>query len=241
MVDILGVRPNLEDYPPQDVARIQDAETILYPTRHYAQPLENAGKKVFPRACQYYYLGNKIRQTTLFKLKDIPMPRSRIFYGRQGNKVFQHFQYPFVAKLPRAMGEGRGVFLINNDHDWRAYLNQTHVAYVQEYIPLDRDLRVVAVAGRLVTAYWRRNPTDFRHNISQGGIPDFNNVPPDGIAFALDVIDQCGFDDVGLDVFHHQGQWMVLEANMHYGLQGLRLAGVSLAKTIDNLILEERI
>lgn len=241
LVDILGVRPNLEDYPAEDLARIQNADTILYPTLRYAQPLEDLGKKVFPAARQYYYLGDKIRQTTLFKLEGIPMPKSRVFYGRQCRDVFEHFRFPFVAKIPKAVGEGRGVFLIESDQAWQAYLTRTRVAYIQEYIPMPRDLRVVAVAGSLVTAYWRRNPSDFRHNLSQGGIPDFQDVPGDGIDFALDVIARCGFDDVGMDVFNHQGRWMVLEANMHYGLQGLRLAGISLADTIDRLIREERI
>ena len=131
--------------------------------------------------------------------------------------------------------------MITNDHEWSNYLNQTHAAYVQDYIPLDRDLRVVAVAGRLITAYWRRNSSDFRHNISKGGIPDFKDVPAHGIDFALDIIHRCGFDDVGLDVFYRKGRWMVLEANMHYGLHGLRLAGVSLSEAIDSLIREGHI
>ena len=113
LVDILGVRPNLEDYPERDLGRIREADTILYPTKLYAQPLEDSGKRVFPRARQYYYLGNKIRQTNLFKLEKVPMPRTRVFFGQQAEKVFQHFQYPFVAKLPRAVGEGRGVFFDN--------------------------------------------------------------------------------------------------------------------------------
>ena len=80
------------------------------PTILYAQALEVAGKKVFPSARHYYYLADKIRQTTLFHLLGHPTPRTRVFYHGQVREVFRYFTFPFIAKIPRGLGQGRGCF-----------------------------------------------------------------------------------------------------------------------------------
>ena len=240
LVRIIGVKPNLSDYGPEERELLNRAEAVLYPTRYYAQALEDAGKKTFPSARHYYYLGDKIKQTTLFHLLGIAHPRTRLFFGRRAREVFNYFSFPFIAKIPRGIGRGLGVYIIKNEDDWREYLSRTHTAYVQEYLELDRDLRVVVVAGRLLTAYWRLHPPDnFRSNLYQGGIISFTDLPEDGVAFALDAARRCGFDDVGLDVCRFGGRWMILEANMHYGYQGLLAAGVSLPWFLEKLIREK--
>jgi len=38
---------------------------------------------------------------------------------------------------------GRGVFLIKNEADFLTYCSTRDVLYVQEYLPIDRDLRIV--------------------------------------------------------------------------------------------------
>ena len=238
-VVILGVRPNFSDYGPEDRERIRLADRILYPTPFFAQSLTDAGKKVFPTARTYYYLGDKIRQTTLFSLMNIQHPATRFFYGRQAKHIPDHFTFPFIAKIPRRSGQGRGVYLIRDHTMLEEYLKQTRIAYIQEFMPLERDLRVVIIAGRLVAAYWRIIPPgDFRANIHQGGDLDFDNVPEEGLAFALEVAERCSFDDVGLDVCRYNDSWYVLEANMHYGTKGLKAAGISLAAVLDSLIEE---
>ena len=241
-VRILGLKPNLSDYDGESRTLIREASQILYPTPFFAQALTDAGKRVFPSARHYYYHGDKIRQTTLFSLLNLPHPRTRFFFGRQVKNVGQCFSFPFIAKIPRDVGQGRGVFLIQNEEDWQAYLTRTRVAYVQERLPLKRDLRVVVIASRLVAAYWRIVPEHgFRSNLAQGGCIDLSGVPEDGVAFALEAARRCGFDDVGLDVCQHKGEWLVIEANMHYGTKGLTQAGVSLAQVLDQLIEEGRV
>ncbi len=239
-VRIIGVKPNLADYTPDLRDLIARENRILYPTSFYAQSLSDAGKRVFPSARHYFYLGDKIRQTTLFEALGFHMPKTRVFFGRQAQNVNHYFKFPFVAKIPRGLGQGRGVYLIHGPDQWRAFLNKSRVAYVQEYLPLDRDLRVVVVAGRLLTAYWRCPPVGgFRSNIYQGGRIDVHNISEEGVDFALKVAGASGFDDVGLDVCKAKGRWMVLEANMHYGLEGLTKTKTSLPEFLDRLILED--
>lgn len=236
-VRVLGVKADLARYDPEARELIASADRVLYPTRLYAQVLSDAGKRVFPSPRHYAYHADKIRQTLLFQLLGIPTPRTGVFFGRHAGEALVHFRYPFVAKKPRGSGQGRGVFLIRDENDWREYLSLGRIAYVQEYLPLERDLRVAAVAGRLLAAYWRVIPPGgFRANLYQGGTIDLKDVPAEGVDFALDVIRKCGFDDVGLDVCRHRGRWLVLEANMHYGLEGVNRTGASLPDFLDRLI-----
>jgi ribosomal protein S6--L-glutamate ligase len=234
---ILGVKPNFQDYPPDHRRMILGARRVLYPTRVYARPLADAGCRVFPGPAHYYYLGDKIRQTRLFQLLGVDHPRTRVYWGRWAGRAPEEFGYPFVAKAPRGVGEGRGVFLIESLEDYQAYLRTSRAAYVQEFLPIERELRVVVVAGRPLTAYWRvAAPGEFRVNLAQGGRIDWSQPSEEGVETAVKTARACGFDDVGLDLCQHRGKWLILEANMHYGLQGLHAAGLSLADFLDRLI-----
>lgn len=76
---------------------------------------------------------------------------------------------PFVAKLPKA-SMGEGVWLIESRKDWLSYCEKTPVLYVQEYLPIDRDVRVVVVGDQVVTAYWRTQAEQgFYNNVARGG------------------------------------------------------------------------
>lgn len=238
-VKIIGVKANLSDYSRQDRKLIESSDTILYPTRLYARQLTDAGKKVFPSARDYYYAGDKIKQTILFDLVGLPTPRTKVFYGRKADEAEAWFGYPFVAKIPRGVGEGRGVFLIRSKEEFRECRARSRVAYIQEYLPLDRDLRVVVTAGRLVSAYWRIIPDGgFLANVRQGGRIDLNYIPEEGVRFAVKAAGICGFDDVGMDVCFHNGRWLLLEANMRYGALGLKKAGIKMNEILDRLIEE---
>ncbi len=65
--------------------------------------------------------------------------------------IWDTMSHPFVAKLPKA-SMGEGVWLIETREDWRRYCECTDVLYAQEYLPLDRDARVVATITSLAAA-----------------------------------------------------------------------------------------
>ena len=229
----LGVKPNFPDYTPEERAFIRESHIILYPTRNYAQFLTTMGKKIFPSLETYLYADEKIKQTTLFYMLNIPHPRTRIYYRLHHNEILNHFHYPFVGKLPRSSARGRGVYLIGNREQLDAYLELTKIAYIQEYIPHERDLRVVLINYQPVIAYRRiRAPDDFRTNLSQGGRINFDDIPASGIAVAQDAARKCRFNDVGIDLIRSEGQWLVIEANMKYGRKGLKMKGLDLKEIL---------
>jgi ribosomal protein S6--L-glutamate ligase len=235
----LGVRPNLEDYRAHELRLLLETPKVYYPTLPFAHEFVLLGKDLFPSLSSYYYAGDKIRQSHLFNMMGLPHPRTRVYYSRHHDFILGDFTFPFIAKMPRGYDSGRGVYLVRNQEELRQYLLRTKVAYIQEYFPVSRDLRVVVIQGRVILAYWRKAASgEFRTNVAWGGQIDFTGVPPGAINAALEVARRCDFNDIGIDILIHEEQFYVLEVNLNYGRQGFRQAGLE-PKKIYAQLLEE--
>ncbi len=236
MVPCLGINANWSDYSEEDRRRILGAGKICYPGPVYEGIFLAAGKECFPKN-YYHFLGNKIAQTNLFQLLDIPHPRTRIYYGRKRqNAIEDEFGYPFLGKTPVGSSQGKGVFLIGGPDRLAAYLAGHNPAYIQEFLPIDRDLRAVVIGGHVVHAYWRiHREGNFRNNVAQGGAISFMRIPEEALRFARHVAHRCGFDEAGLDICEYQGTWYVIEANMAFGVEGFRQRGLDINETIGAL------
>ena len=223
----LGPRPNLDDYPPGELESIRRAARIYYPTALLAGPLAAMGKDLFPSLACHLLEGDKIKQLALFELLGLAHPRTRIFYGRQKKEIRRYFDFPLVAKVPRASALGRGVRLVRGTEELEQYLAGEHPAYIQEYLPLEGDVRVVVIGYEPVCSYWRRPaPGEFRSNLAQGGRADFEGVPRAAVELAVEAARAAGLSETGMDVVMHQGRPLLLEFTMKYGLTGPRLAGL---------------
>ena len=238
----LGLRPNLVDYPAEHLELIQQAPVIYYPTDAFAAQLTALRKRIFPSLECHLFEGDKIKQTALFNLLGLPHPRTRVFYGRQREQIGEHFSFPFIAKTPRASALGRGVFLIRDQPDLEAYLGQHPVAYLQEYLPIERDLRVVVIGFEPICAYWRLPAAgEFRSNLGQGGRVDFRDVPPAAVDLAVETARAANLDEVGMDLALKDGQPLLLEFNVKYGRQGPRQAGIDVVELVAQKILAGRL
>jgi ribosomal protein S6--L-glutamate ligase len=234
----LGVKPNFMDYSEGERDLIAGAVMILYPTANYAEFFTTLGKPFFPSLETCLYADEKIKQTTLFSMLGIPHPRTRIYYHLHHSDILRDFSFPFVAKLPRASSRGRGVYKIENPEQLNAYLRLTSIAYIQEYLPHERDLRVILVNYEPILSYWRqRDPSNFRTNLHQGGTPQFLEIPHDALSLARRAALQCKFNDVGLDLIQCRETWYVIEANMEYGREGLRMKGMNLKEILREKLL----
>jgi ribosomal protein S6--L-glutamate ligase len=238
----LGVKPNFKDYTPMEREMILGAGIILFPTLNYAQFFTTMGMKIFPSLETYLYADEKIKQTTLFYMLDVPHPETRFYYHLHHQDIVKEFSFPFIGKLARRSSRGRGVFKIHNPQELAKYLNLTRVAYIQKYLPHDKDLRVVLINYRPVLSYWRiRSPENFRTNLSQGGRISFDNIPKEGIELALAAAEKCKFNDVGMDLIKSKGKWQVIEANMKYGRKGLKIKGFDLKDIMRKKLLSGEI
>jgi len=237
-VTTLGVKPNFFDYTSRERALILSSDIILYPTMNYAQFLTTIGKRIFPSLETYIYSDEKIKQTTLFNMLGIPHPKTRIYYHLHHGKISKDFNFPFIAKIPRRSSQGKGIFKIKDHIELEDYLKLTNVAYIQEYIPHERDLRVILINYRPVLAYWReRSRETFKTNVFQGGIINFRDIPDNGLLSAKEYAMKCRFNDVGLDMINADGKWYLIEANMNYGRKGLKLKGMDLKEILKEKLL----
>jgi ribosomal protein S6--L-glutamate ligase len=234
----LGVKPNFSDYPSQEVALIQAAEKIYYPSRHYVELFAAMGKATFPGYLNYLFAQDKLKQTALLQLQRISHPRTRFFYGkRQKSRILDYFSFPFIAKIPRGSAMGRGVFLIKDSQTLEHYCSLTHIAYVQEYLPIKNDIRVVIIGGHLVHAYFRIPlENEYRANLALGAKLCFDAIPPKALELARTTASKCGWDDVGIDICECRNRFYVLEANMKYGKQGFYQAGIDYYQLMETLI-----
>ena len=113
----------------------------------------------------------------------------------------------------------------------------TKVAYVQEYLSIDRDIRVVVIGDQVALAYWRINlPGEFRSNVARGAKIAFGEIPEQALALALDTARRCGWNDVGIDICACDDRYYVIEANMKYGRAGFKKAGMDYYQLMETKI-----
>ena len=234
----LGVQPNFSDYTADERQLIGSSETVYYPSSFYADMFDAMGKKIFPSVHTYRFAQDKIKQTALFKLRGISHPATRTFYARsKREKILSYFNFPFIGKIPRGSALGRGVFLIRNREELEKYCGLIKVAYIQEYLPIDRDIRVVIIGKRIIHAYWRISPPgEFRSNVGLGAKISFDKIPEKALALALDTALSCGWNDVGIDICESGNKFYVLEANMKYGKAGFKQAGLDYYELMEAMI-----
>ncbi|MEE4363713.1 MAG: RimK family alpha-L-glutamate ligase [Desulfotignum sp.] len=238
-IHTLGFRPNFYDYDASQRQALLSTRRVLYPTAFYAGLFNAMGKPTFPSFHTYTCAMDKIRQTAMFQMLEIPHPRTRVFYGQKQKKTIQDwFSFPFIAKIPRGSARGQGIFLIQNQADLAAYLALKCPAYIQQYLPVKKDMRIIVIGRKVVLAYWRTaEASSFKTNISQGGSICFDPVPKPALDLALSTAAACGWDDVGIDILPSGSRYFVLEGNMKYGTKGFQKAGINYKKMLCRLIL----
>ena len=79
---------------------------------------------------------------------------------------------------------------------------------------------------------------EFRTNLAAGGRIDLSGIPDAAQKLAREAARRCGWDDVGIDICAYQGEYYILEANMKYGREGFREAGMNYHEILANLISE---
>ena len=68
------------------------------------------------------------------------------------------------------------------------------------------------------------------------GTPRLKRPQRDQIEFRA-----CCWNDVGIDICEHKGRFYVLEANMKYGKEGFRKAGLDYDQLMESMIANEEI
>lgn len=138
---------------------------------------------------------NKSKENvTLFCEKyGIPVPKTHIFYEpTEADEFLQTTQYPKIIKKSYGPSNYGGYFVHKVDSYTEAKtLLQTkkyHPVYLQDFVPMAADIRVMLIGHKPVCAFWRRPPEgEWLTNTSQGGSMDYQNVPKEVLDLAVKV------------------------------------------------------
>ena len=215
---------------------ITAADWVLYPEYWQLNALIYGLKaKVFPSQASYLLGHNKIEMTRAFEMvAPANIPHTEIRANTPGNadELWELMLHPFVAKLPKA-SQGSGVWLIETRADWKAYLERTDILYVQEYLPINRDIRVVIIGDQVVCAYWRlQSDQGFYNNVAKGGVIDQSPVPAQAINLALHLATSLSIDHGGFDIAMVGDHPYVFEFNRLFGNQGIEGGDQKIRDTI---------
>ncbi|KAA1174205.1 hypothetical protein FWJ25_08135 [Marinobacter salinexigens] len=205
---------------------LREADWVLFPEYWQLNALVHGLKcRVFPSIASYRIGHDKVEMTRAFQTvapEHTPWTMIEANGPLEREALWETMSLPFVAKLPKA-SMGEGVWLIENRQDWQTYCERTDVLYVQEYLPIDRDVRVVIVGDQVLTAYWRTQAEQgFYNNVARGGGIDFGPVPAVATDLALRLAQQLDVNHAGFDIALVEGYPYVLEFNRLFGNQGLR-------------------
>ncbi|MFP3870692.1 MAG: RimK family alpha-L-glutamate ligase [Syntrophobacteria bacterium] len=221
----LGVRSQMSDYSMGERGLLRAADVIFYPTTRFVDIFATLGKETFPSVNCYRLLGNKLKQTALLRLLNVPHPRTRVYYGnKQKTLISQDFTFPLVAKRPfRSSGE-RHVFLIRDQEQLDWFNRRFNPAYIQEYVPGGRELRVHILNYRAVVGYWG----------SPGS--ELDEIPPETVSLARYIACAAELSDVAVDMIFDGSSFWVLELNFRHGDRGWLQRGQSRRELIMEMI-----
>ncbi|MFD1383735.1 RimK family alpha-L-glutamate ligase [Rhodanobacter aciditrophus] len=229
--------PNVHYIKPENMyAHLDDiraADWVLFPEYWQLNALVHGLKKrIFPSLASYMIGHDKVEMTrTFMTVAPANHPYTEITANTpyESERIWDMMPTPFVAKIPRS-SMGNGVFLIDNPVQWREYLETSNMIYAQEYLPIDRDLRIVWVGNKVVGGYWRlQAEKGFYNNISQGGQVEVALIPKEALDLVEFVASSLGIDHGGFDVAMVGSMPYLIEFNRIFGNQGVK----DLQKSVD--------
>lgn len=222
--------PNVHYIKPENMYAhldaIRAADWVLFPEYWQLNALVHGLKKrIFPSLASYMIGHDKVEMTrTFMTITPMHHPYTEIAANTayEAERLWDIMPTPFVAKIPRS-SMGNGVFLIDNPVQWQEYVNKSPTLYVQEYLPIDRDLRIVWVGKQIVGGYWRlQAEKGFYNNISQGGQVEVTLIPQEALELVEYIATSLDIDHGGFDVAMVGATPYVIEFNRMFGNQGIR-------------------
>ncbi len=212
---------------------IRAADWVLFPEYWQLNALVHGLKKqIFPSLASYMIGHDKVEMTrTFMTIAPMNHPYTEISANTpyEADRIWEVMPTPFVAKIPRS-SMGNGVFLIDNIVQWQDYQSKSQTLYAQEYLPIDRDLRIVWVGNKVVGGYWRlQAEKGFYNNISQGGQVEVALIPKEALDLVEYVATHLGIDHGGFDVAMVGATPYLIEFNRIFGNQGVK----DLQKSVD--------
>ncbi len=122
---------------------------------------------------------------------NLPIPKTYIFYDRKkGYEFLKKTKYPKIVKRSYGPSNYGGYFVHKVDSKKEAIKlfdeKKYHPMYLQDFVPMEADIRVMLIGHKPVCAFWRRPPKGhWLTNTSQGGSMDYQDVPKSVLDLAV--------------------------------------------------------
>lgn len=133
---------------------------------------------------------SKENVTHFCRKHDLPIPTTHIFYEKSEAMDFlKATSYPKIIKKSYGPSNYGGYFVhkVDSFSEASALIGQKkyYPVYVQEFVPMAADIRVMLVGHKPICAFWRRPPAGhWLTNTSQGGSMDYQDVPKEALDIA---------------------------------------------------------
>jgi len=237
--------PDIKTLKPEHWFRAKDeilaADWILFPEYWQVNPLVYAWKKaIFPSISSFHLGHDKVEMTRAFQATcPAHVPNTLIIAATESalEQIVAEFTFPVVAKEIRN-SMGKGVHLIQDQQTLRQYIDNNPILYIQEYLPIDRDLRIVWVGKQVVAAYWRISNNNFHNNVAMGATINFDNIPNSAIKLVEHVAQSLDIDYAGFDIAVLDDWCYLLEFNVRFGTQALNQRAIRLGPVILKTLLD---
>lgn len=237
-----GVRAIKPEHWLREKSLLMDADWVLFPESWQVDTLEYVfGCRIFPSPATYRLGFDKISESRALEAAfpaHVPLTVIRPNTPAGREELLDNLNFPFVMKQPRA-SMGLGVALIKSPVQFRAWCESNDVLYAQEYLPIDRDLRIVHVGCDNIAAYWRIGNGDFRNNVARGGSISFEPAPESALTLAAEISECFGINHAGFDIAMLEGHPFVLEFNLLFGNDALNQAGIRVEEHIHRHLLSQ--
>jgi ribosomal protein S6--L-glutamate ligase len=221
---------------------IKQADVILFPEYWQVNTLVYGLKKqIFPSINSYHLGHDKVEMTRVLQAvfpENVPYTRIIASSPQALEEIKEEFYFPLVAKEVRN-SMGQGVYLIQDEAGLKEYARNNEVLYVQEKLPVDRDLRVVYAGSQVLTAYWRiAAEGSFHNNIARGASFSFDDVPPGALELVAHIAETLGINHAGFDVAVVGDRYYIFEFNILFGNDVINQNDIPLKETIYSYIIK---
>ena len=185
--------------------------------------------------------GNKLLTSMLLKKNNIPTPKTHFsFSADAARENLENTGYPMVIK-PVIGSWGRSVVPLKDKDTSDAIIEQREITdgpldrifYLQEMIDRPpRDIRVITIGDKAVTAMYRKSSDSFKTNIALGAEPEICEITNEIEQLCASASKAVGGGILGVDLMEDNEKGLVVhEVNNTVEFKGLvKVANINIPK-----------
>lgn len=193
---------------------------------------------------------DKLRTYQALASKNLPIPKTMLVrfpskdpkYDGNVDTIIKHFTFPVILKLGSG-SKGKGVMLVNSEESFKDIfdmLDQSNPLLVQEFIKNSsgKDIRVIVVGNKVVSAMMRVAKKGFKSNFHQGGYVKSIEITEELEKLAVQAARIVGLQIAGIDLLIGEEKHVICEVNASPGFEGFEMAtGVNTARKMLEYIM----